>query len=414
MILEFSCSNYKSIKNKVRFSLISNSDDFYENTLGYFDKYRILKSAVIYGANGSGKSNFLKAVSFMKHLVSWSIQYQPGQEIVHSPHKLNEFDIPSEYQIQFVKNGIRYAYGFSIINHAIEEEYLYYYPNGRKVKIFERMKMDIKRGNQYKNEFEASMSVLKDNRLFLSCAANFSNLKEVEDAYLFFKEDIVLYDSDGNNWLEYSVKLLQENKEIKRKFLMLLKELDTGIQDTHVKVKKVKLQSQDVPSKIPDVFRDILTQEDMYTIDAKISYEHFETDLLQEESSGIKKLFEMICPIIDIIQQGKVLICDELEASLHESIVQYIVKMFNNEKNRKCAQLIFSTHDSSLLETTELFRRDQIWFTELNHERGTDLYSLIEIKNVRKNENLKKGYISGKYGAIPMLNREILDICSRD
>lgn len=126
---------------------------------------------------------------------------------------------------------------------------------------------------------------------------------------------------------------------------------------------------------------------------------------MTEESAGVKRLFQMICPIIDILNKGKILVCDELESSLHESVIFQIVQLFQNTRKDKFAQLIFSTHDTSLLDS-DLFRRDQVWFTQLNEERATDLYSLVEIRNVRKFENLEKGYISGKYGAIPMLNKK--------
>ena len=107
----------------------------------------------------------------------------------------------------------------------------------------------------------------------------------------------------------------------------------------------------------------------------------------------------------DILDTGKVLICDELENSLHESVISQVVQMFQTYAKEPFAQLIFTTHDTSLLDT-DLFRRDQVWFTQLNQERATDLYSLVEIRNVRKTENLEKGYVSGKYGAIPMLNKQ--------
>lgn len=103
-----------------------------------------------------------------------------------APHKLNSPNVPSKYDIQFVKADIRYAYGFSIVRNAVEEEYLYYFPKGRQVKIFERENMDIKPGDKYKNAFEVSKSILKENRLFLSCAANYTNIREIENAFLFF------------------------------------------------------------------------------------------------------------------------------------------------------------------------------------------------------------------------------------
>lgn len=149
-------------------------------------------------------------------------------------------------------------------------------------------------------------------------------------------------------------------------------------------------------------------------ISAKVLYEGFETDLISEESTGIKKLFGILCPFIDIMVNGKVLVCDELESNLHESLLFGLVKQFVNTRGSKPAQLIFTTHETGLLNL-DLFRRDQIWFTEIKTEdRSTDLFSLTEIKNVRKDENFGKGYIAGKYGAIPMLNLNFASIISSD
>lgn len=411
MILEFSCSNHKSIKDKVLFSTIASTDDTYAETLKEFSKYRVLRSAVIYGPNGSGKSNFLNALEFMRTLVCTSMQHQPGMGIFQASHKLSSDTEPSEYTIQFVKDDIRYAYGFSIVKNLVEEEYLYYFPKGKQVKIFERIKMEIKPGDRYKSVFDLSLSVLKENRLFLSCAANYSNVKEVELAFLFFQSDIVVYNPQMNNWTEYSIQLMQKNEEVRQIFLKFLQELGTGIRNIKVKLEKVRVQSSDLPQELPDIFKNFLTMQDANKIDAKVVYDTFETDLMTEESEGIKKLFEVICPIIDIIQNGKILICDEFEMGLHESIVHYIIKTFHNAKQDKFAQLIFTTHDTSLLDT-DIFRRDQIWFTQLNEFRATDLYSLVEVKNVRKTENLEKGYVSGKYGAIPMLNQTFSNLFS--
>lgn len=409
MLLEFTCSNYKSIKEKITFSMLASSDDTFSNALKKYSKYRILRSAVIYGANGSGKSNFMNALEFVRSLVCSSINNQPGQMIYQSSHKLSSADEPSEYTIQFVTDEIRYAYGFSVKHNLIEEEYLYYFPNGRQVKIFEREKNVVKEGDKFKGMFSLSMNVLKENRLFLSCAANYSNIKEVERAFLFFREDVVIYNPHINNWTEYSIQLMQRNEEVRQIFLKFLKELGTGIKDIRVKLEKVKVKPGDLPIEIPEPFRNILTVQEANKIEAKVIYDDFETDLIMEESVGIKKLFEIICPIIDIIQNGKILVCDEFETGLHESIVHYVIKTFHKAKQDKFAQLIFTTHDTSLLDK-ELFRRDQIWFTELNKERATELYSLAEIRNVRKTENLEKGYVEGKYGAIPMLNQTFSDL----
>ena len=212
MLLEFRCSNFKSIKEEIRFSMIAGKDDTSEELLKVYNNFRVLRSAVIYGANGSGKSNFINALLFMCNLVQTSISYQPGQKIPQAAHKLSEKENPSTFDIQFIRNNVRYAYGFSIEGGVITEEYLYYFPNGRQVKIFERDRMNIQPGNRYKSSFDVSIKdVLKENRLFLSCAANYSNVRELEEAFLFFTTDIVIYNPSMNNWTEYSIRLMQDN-----------------------------------------------------------------------------------------------------------------------------------------------------------------------------------------------------------
>ena len=413
MLLEFQCSNHKSIKEKVYFSLIAGSDNTSEELLKKFGNFRVLRSAIIYGANGSGKSNFIDALAFMRGLVSNSINYQPGQAVFQARHKLTAEETPSEYSIQFVRNDIRYAYGFSVKQNLIEDEYLYYFPKGRQVKVFERSGMEIKPGDRYKNVFDVSISILKVNRLFLSCAANYSNVKEIEEAFLFFNSDIVVYNPEINNWTEYSIDLMQKNERIRKVFVDILQALGTGAKDVKVKLEKVKPADLPQELQLPDMLKNLIGNQEANLVEAKVVYDQFEVDLMTEESAGVKRLFQVICPMIDILNNGKILICDELEANLHEAVIYQIVQLFQYYKKDKFAQLIFSTHDTSLLDT-DLFRRDQVWFTQLNKERATDLYSLVEIKNVRKSENLEKGYVSGKYGAIPMLNKAFFQNLEED
>ena len=140
--------------------------------------------------------------------------------------------------------------------------------------------------------------------------------------------------------------------------------------------------------------------------EAYINYGLFSVNL-NEESKGIQKLFEVFGPIIDIILKDKVLIWDEMETSLHPRIVKEILRLIMYGKRDSKAQLIFSTHDTNLLDLNT-FRRDQIWFTELNKDRATDIYSLAELKNVRKDENISKGYMNGKYGAIPFIHNPLV------
>lgn len=415
MLLEFSCSNHKSIREEILFSAIASSDNTFENRMIKFSNIRVLKSAVIYGANGSGKSNFMDAIAFVKGLVMYSINNQPGQGIQQTPHKLDGYERESTYKIQYVKNNTRYVFGFSLRNMLVTDEYLYYFPNNKQTRIFERSEDSFVEGSKFRGKFSSCKNVLKPNRLFLSCAANFSAVNEVMEAYNFFSNDLVIYGPESQDgWINYSLLQMYKDRKLKSLALKFLKELDTGIKDIVISVDQKKLDATNLPSFLSDEFKKVLLQKEFSAINAKIVYDCFEVDLFQEESSGVKKLVGVLCPIIDIMVSGKVLICDELESSLHESILYSIVKLFVELKNVEQSQMIFTAHETGLLNL-DLFRRDQIWFTEMRQkDRSTNLYSLAEIKNVRKEENFEKGYVSGKYGAIPMLNLNFADIVSKE
>ena len=415
MLLEFSCSNHRSIRDEILFSAIAGSDKTHAENIEKAADVEVLKSSVIYGANGSGKSNFIDAIAFVKNLVSNSINHQPGQGILQVPHKLEGYERKSNYKIQFVVDAIRYAFGFSLRNMLVVEEYLYYFPNGRQTKIFERDGEEYSAGRNFRNRFNSCKDVLKPNRLMLSCAANFSSVDEVTAAYRFFNDELVIYNSGNQeNWMNYSLHQINTNEKVKATVLKFLDALGTGIKDIYVDIKKEDLDVSHLPPFLSDEFKKILLQEKIDAISAKVLYEGFETDLISEESTGIKKLFGILCPFIDIIANGKVLVCDELESNLHESLLFGLVKQFVNTRGSKPAQLIFTTHETGLLNL-DLFRRDQIWFTEnKSADRSTDLFSLTEIRNVRKDENFGKGYIAGKYGAIPMLNLNFANVISSD
>lgn len=414
MLLEFSCSNYKSIKEDVFFSALAGSDLTNIDKAKDMGSYRVLRSAVIYGANGSGKSNFIDAILFIASLVRNSIKLQPGEAILQMPHKMVGFKEKSTFRIQFVKNEIRYIYGFSLDKMVVSDEYFYYFPKGKRTKIFERKNEIFKTGRNFIGKLERCKDVLKPNRLLLSCAANFSSVHEIEMAYRFFAEDLIVYRTEvQDQWMQYSLQQINYNKLMKEAVLELMNNIGTGIKDIKVKIDQKKIEPSELPPFLSDDLKTQLSQGLTQVVSAKVVYDAFETDLFNEESAGIKKLFAFLCPFLDIMANGKVLFCDELESGLHESLVHEMLKLFMGMELKNFPQLFIATHDTNLL-TPELFRRDQIWFTELKgKERATDLFSLAEIKNVRKDENFEKGYISGRYGAIPMLNENFANIVSK-
>ena len=380
MLIEFSCSNHKSIKDKITFSALASKDTSHSDCLLGFEKYKFDRTMAIYGANGSGKSNFLSAIAFAKYLVCNSIQYQPGQLIEHNPHKLSSDNTPSIYQFHFVESIYRFAYGFSLLNGAVLEEYLYCFNKGRRQKIFERKYNEISLGSRYtKQSVKAALSVLKENRLFLSCLANFSPSLRTEIAFRFFSDDIVYYNPEESSYLKDGLKFLQQNSLKKEVFLCSMQKLGTGIKDL-----KISFSS--------DMHQNLTT----------VVYDNFETRLETEESTGIKKLVELVALMMDVLRNDKILLADNLDVDFHEAVIQYVVNTFNKAKANKKAQLVFTTHDVNLLDN-KLFRRDQIWFTELNDSRSTELFSLLEFRNVAKSDDLKKDYLNGTYGAIPCI-----------
>ncbi len=408
MILEYTCENYRSIKEKVVFSMLASKDNSFENLLVDYKGMFINKIAAIYGANGSGKTSFLDSLNFLKLLVCNSNNHQPGDKIRQVAHKLSLQDAPTTYTIQFVKNEVRYAYGVSYTAEQIISEYLYYFPNGKQKKIFERTLNEIVFGEQFKKDFEAISNFMKPNKLFLSVSANYSAVKEAELVFLFFREDLIFYPQpvEISNWLEYSIERFTKDIQLKSLFIDFMKSIQTPIQNIDTKFEKIKMTPEFIPDNIPDEFKPIFANaKEMTKSEANLDYGLFSVNL-QEESKGIQKIFEVFGPIIDIILKDKVLIWDEMETSLHPQIVNEILRLIMKGKKDSKAQLIFSTHDTNLLDLNT-FRRDQIWFTEQNPSRATELYSLAELKNVRKDENIRKGYLNGKYSWIPFINNPL-------
>ena len=409
MILEYSCENYRSIKEKVMFSMLASKDNSFKNLLIDYKGTLINKVAAIYGANGSGKTSFLNSLHFLKYLVCNSNNHQPGDKIRQVSHKLAKKNVPTTYTIQFVKEDVRYAYGLAYTSEQIISEYLYYFPNGKQAKIFDRNLSKISFGDKFKKDFEEILNFVKPNKLFLSVSANYSAVKEAELVFLFFKEDIILYPLplEISDWLEYSIERFTKEPELKKIFIKFMKSIDTPIQDIDTKFEKAQMAPEFIPDNVPDEIKPFFAQvKEVTRAEAKINYGLFSVDL-NEESKGIQKLFEVFGPIIDIILNDKVLIWDEMETSLHPYIVKEILRLIMYAKQDSKAQLIFSTHDTNLLDLN-MFRRDQIWFTELNEGRTTDIYSLAELKNVRKDENISKGYMNGKYGAIPFIRNPLV------
>ena len=384
MLLEFSCSNFKSIKEKVTFSAIATDNIKNEKYLKKFDDFRVLHTSVIYGPNGAGKSNIFKGIGFMRELVIKSRENRPGEVLKQPTHKMAH-DKKSEFNMQYIINDIRYAYGFVLKDNLVDEEYLYYFEDKNAMNVFEREEGEVCLGEKFEENkvlLEIIENEIGDNKLLLSCIGDKSDIFEINNAFLFFKEYLVIQNSDVKTERKNCIKVMMENEKMRELIISVFREFDSDLKDIKIESSGENLDDKDIR--------------------IKFVYDEFETDLYKEESTGINKLFDLVLPIVESFINGKVMIVDEIELNLHRNISYKIIKLFNTHLPNNSAQLIFTSHDISLL-SLNLFRNDQIWFAQLGKGRATELYSLVEIKNIRADENIVKGYIMGRYGAVPSL-----------
>lgn len=424
MIIQFSIKNYKSFKDKVSLSLIASNydkDTREIDNVDFNEKFglRLLKSAVILGANASGKSNLLEAFGFMKYFVlNSSKEGQKGDEIDVDPFKLNSVSEkePSEFEIIFVYQEVLYRYGFEATNKEIISEWLYYRPKTKEVELFYREKSSYETHARsfIKGRMVIKEGLVRNNALLISVAAQFNDKTSIKVLDWFKK----LRTISGLNEYGYKGFTLHKTEDPlqKRKILELLKAADLGIDDIQVdKFDMDKLPSSLSKEDRERIIREIKEEDAIYISDVLTTHKKFDVNgrsnsnvvfsLDDDESSGTKKFFALTGPILDVIENGFILVVDELDSKLHPNLVCKIVSLFNSkELNPKNAQLIFNTHDTNLL-SSGLFRRDQIWFTNKNRLGESRLYSLADFKSdeVKKNEPFEENYIEGKYGAVPYL-----------
>lgn len=419
MLLEFTVRNFLSIKEEVTLSMVASKDSSHENNTIIYNENtskskKALKTAVIYGANASGKTNIIKAFNFVSRFINNSHEMQQGRKINRIPFKLDRAfkDEPSEFQIIFKHKGTKYLYGFEVTEEEVINEYLYYYPNKRQSLIFERKNVDDYKftidstiQTEIKNKFHSK------NKLFLST----ESLWEYEKAKVPFEwlSNFLNIAIDHDDLEGYTADLMITDELIKHRIKKYIKAADLGINDINIiKEESSKLLSNDLFNLLKEDAKqsllDKLEDGDIFNINTSHhGIDENGNDInvqfnFGEESEGTKKFFGLLGPWIDVLSNGSTLIVDELDIRLHTKLTRVLVDMFNDSKiNTKNAQLIFSTHDTNLLDQ-DIFRRDQIWFTEKKEDHSTDLYSLQDFGGVRKDKSIEKGYLQGKYGAIPM------------
>lgn len=407
MILEFSIANFLSFKDKVTFSMLANATNGLDDNYIISNNRRVLKTSAIYGANASGKTNMFKILNIVIEMLRSSniLNINSKLPIVPFEFDKNTINKPSEFEIKFIVDDVRYVYGFIADTNKIHEEYLYYYPNGRETKIFDRTNT-----NDYSFP-QKDERLLKDiaaknapSKFFLATATNW-NYEKTKSPYKFLSSDIFTFNNLGGLRDISLSKYLKNNKELKDFALEFLKKADFNIEDYKVLQTDVP---DDVLAAIPDFIKTGMDMKEKPKVFAAF-FKHKGSDVelsYEEESIGTQIIFCFIPFIMDALNNKRVIIVDELDRSLHPYLVEMIVQMFNDSDiNKNGAQLIFNTHDTNLLKLN-ILRRDQIWFTEKDDKNGiSDLYPLNDF-SVRKAENVEKGYMLGRYGAVPFIKND--------
>lgn len=398
MIIQFTVGNFRSFDSKKTLNFEANGISELKGNAFSVGKYKLLRSIVVYGANSSGKSNLIKALNRMKELILTSVKLNDSDELDYSPFLLSSEreKEPTYFEVVFLQDNFCYRYGFEYNQKEIIKEWLFQ-KNGSKLEkpLFLRTIEGIAVADEFEEGVGKEIST-NDNRLFISLVAQLGGVVS-KKIIKWFNNYNVISGLDHKDYNGFTTKMLHEKLEGSSASLNLFEILKLGFKD--IKVTEVEIYGK---------FHLLLnTIHNKYDKSGKIiSTQEF--DKYEMESEGTNKLIDLSGPIFDTLNSGKLLIIDELDAKLHPLITAHLINLFNSPKtNSNNAQLLFVTHDTNLL-STDIFRRDQIWFTEKDEKEATDLYSLYDItlpdgSKVRNDGNIEKNYIRGRYGAIPFI-----------
>lgn len=431
MLIDFTIRNFMSYREEVSLSMIASttvkeceSNEGSSNVSILGNGKRVLRTAAIYGANGSGKSTIIAAMEFFKSMV---LQSFVDENVVKHLSKLYyRFDVasskePISMQMIFISNGERYRYGFEVFQNKIQSEWLYILFEGsiKESYCFKREGQNFKVNYNVVKGARGVDAMTRSNALYLSTAAQFNVKAAMEVKEWFRKRFNVLSGLDDT--LRFTARTFMHNNVIRSQILKMIATIDNCIKSVSVSENVKEVNPQD-PSfeilsrlginmltgtseqveKIEQHELEIKATHNLYCDNQVIGDEYLN---FKFESLGTTKLFALLGPLFDTIQNGGVLIIDEFGTSLHTQLSVELLKLFYSVMNTYGAQLIITTHDTNLLRK-DLLRRDQIWFAEKNETGVSDLYSLVEYKinqanSVRNDASFSKDYLLGRYGAIP-------------
>lgn len=414
MLINFSFGNFRSFRDIKSLRMEAGRVDDLPESVIEKDGFRLLPVAAIYGANSSGKSNVIKALGLFREIVKDNDKLRSDKSIFQDSFMLDEEGrkSPTVFEIQFLLDSVVYRYGFEYLPTEIVSEWLYekkVEPNGKEHVLFEREGEDFTISTTYFSEGKNKKKLRTKNRLFLSLVA-FLNGEVSQKLIKYLSHCNTISGLESDSYERLSLKMIEHQSEGYQEAMELFKKLDLGFTAIEVEEKELPgglieklaaLPNFDLKELQEQRIYQTYTTHNVYNKKGKIvSQTKFRAN--HNESNGTNKVISFSGPLFNTLLKGKVLFVDELDAKLHPMLTRAIVRLFmDKETNPKGAQLVFTTHDTHLLDKDYL-RRDQVWFTEKDATEASDLYSLFEFKE-RNDRNFEKNYIQGRYGAIPFI-----------
>ena len=411
MLLRFGVANHLSICERQELTLAASSLKDRDDGLiasEFVPRGAVLPAALIYGANASGKSNLLNALSTMRRMVLLShAGGDPGGGVDRTVFRLDSecADEPTGFDIDFVVDGIRWHYGFEATDDAITAEWLHHYPKSHRRQMFDRRNDQFQFGRWLKGSNRNIAKLTRSNSLFLSTAAQ-NDHPQLSKIYRYFRS------------LDFDVATTVSGRDVNERIrasgvdgrtIKFLEFVNTGVVGHRARVFPKSYDHESIVAYLRS--NDYFVDDSELLIDlsgtnAFVELAHrgqggqsFYLDL-DMESAGTRRLLIVLDRVFKTLDAGSLLCIDELDASLHTHIAEAALGLFcSRETNPNGAQLIATTHDTNLL-TCASMRRDQIWFVEKNPVGASEVYPLTDIQT-RKGDNVELGYLQGRYGAVP-------------
>ncbi len=374
----------------------------------------VLPAAGIFGANASGKTAILEAMDDMRVVVERSFRLaSPGSPIYRRPFLLDEDSRqrPSRFEVGLILDGVRWQYGFEIDDERVLAEYAYHYPRGRQAMVFRREGTSVRFGQLYRSDGNALLKALRDNILLLSIAEPFE-LQILSHLHAWFRRGIRFASTRNRSERTSLTVSLVESSRTKSRILNLLRYADLGVTGIHRELPPIEMSE-----RVKKAMRVLQGLDDDDEIEEEPNFEGFillthaaavgEAKIPpQDESLGTQAWLSLIGLLLEALDDGALLLVDELDSSLHPSLVQKFIGLFQNERtNPRYAQLIFNSHDTNVLGDSDkrTIGRDQIWFTKKDLAGATSLYPLTDF-GPRRDDAIERRYLRGRYGAVPILN----------